>query len=232
MLERDENVALHRVNRATMANCRGCRHLVLVGGEWLCCNYLENEGHARPCSIENCTEKELKAPKRRSGWRIKTVALAIFTAILMALTLWLCPETEAAEVEIPETVTVERDADAECIMARTKAVRRAGYKPGRVEIRMEYLGRFYITGYDICLKCCGKTDGITASGVKAQVGRTCAAPKGFAFGTRLYIDGIGERIVEDRGGAIKGNKIDVLCENHADCYAITGYYEVYRIIEG
>lgn len=95
------------------------------------------------------------------------------------------------------------------------------------EPELIYVGRYYITGYDICYECCGKVDGITASGTYATVGRTVAASREFDFGTRLFIDGIGERIVEDRGGAINGGRIDVLCSNHAECYEITGYYDVY-----
>lgn len=37
--------------------------------------------------------------------------------------------------------------------------------------------------------------------------------------------------VEDRGGAISGGRIDVLCNNHDECYAITGWYSVYVIVE-
>jgi len=95
-----------------------------------------------------------------------------------------------------------------------------------------YLGNFRITGYDICVECCGKTDGVTASMTKAIVGRTCAAPRNIPFGTVLYIEGVGERIVEDRGGAIRGNKIDVLCNNHKECYAITGNYQVWIVRNG
>lgn len=229
MLTQSENVRYIKQNKAKMAKCRGCRYLgTTEGGRYLVCDYLWHTGHMRPCTIENCTVKELR-PRKKNTWQIKTVALCIVTLAMMALSLWLCPETEAAPVEIP--AAIERDADAECLMARTKAIaRREGYKPETAPAeKWVYLGRYYITGYDICVKCCGKTDGITASGVKAQVGRTVAAPRGFAFGTRLYIDGIGERIVEDRGGAIKGNKIDVLCNNHPECFAITGYYNVYML---
>ena len=90
-----------------------------------------------------------------------------------------------------------------------------------------YQGTFYITGYDLCYACCGKTDGITASGTYAQAGRTIATSSEFAFGTRLYIEGIGERVVEDRGGVISCGRIDVLCNNHEECYTITGWYDVY-----
>ena len=96
---------------------------------------------------------------------------------------------------------------------------------------MVYLGRYLVTGYDICVKCCGKTDGITASGTVATVGRTVSAGPELPFGTTLYIDGIGERVVEDRGSGVTEGCLDVLCEDHAACYATTGWYDVY-IMEG
>ena len=73
---------------------------------------------------------------------------------------------------------------------------------------------YVITAYCACVQCCGKNDGITASGVKAVEGVTVATDKSIPFGTKIYIDGVGERIVQDRGGAIKGNRIDLYFENH------------------
>ena len=94
---------------------------------------------------------------------------------------------------------------------------------------LRYLGEYRITGYDICVSCCGNTNGVTASGTQATAGRTCAAGKDLPFGTVLYIDGIGYRTVEDRGGGVNGGHIDVLCENHGECYALTGHYDVYVV---
>ena len=74
---------------------------------------------------------------------------------------------------------------------------------------------YKVTGYCACAKCCGKTNGITASGTKATAGRTIAASGQFTFGTKLLINGT-TYIVEDRGGAIKGNKIDVYFNTHAE----------------
>lgn len=70
-----------------------------------------------------------------------------------------------------------------------------------------------ISFYCPCEKCCGKSDGITASGVKATPNHTIAMDKSVPFGTKVLI---GETVytVEDRGGAIKGNKIDVFVDNH------------------
>lgn len=77
------------------------------------------------------------------------------------------------------------------------------------------LGTYTLTAYCACAKCCGKTDGITASGTKATAGRTIAAPSNFAFGTKLEINGK-VYTVEDRGGAIQGKRLDVYFDSHQE----------------
>lgn len=80
-------------------------------------------------------------------------------------------------------------------------------------------GEIYkVTAYCACMKCCGKTNGITAMGTKATEGRTVAASSKFAFGTKLNINGH-VYTVEDRGGAITGNKIDIYLNSHAAALA-------------
>lgn len=80
-------------------------------------------------------------------------------------------------------------------------------------------GQIYkITAYCPCAKCCGKTTGITAMGTRATAGRTVAASSKFSFGTKLNINGH-TYTVEDRGGAIKGNKIDIFVNSHAEALA-------------
>ena len=74
---------------------------------------------------------------------------------------------------------------------------------------------YKITAYCPCSKCCGKTSGRTASGTTATAGRTVAASSKFAFGTKLNIGGH-VYTVEDRGGAINGNKIDIFVNSHAE----------------
>ena len=65
------------------------------------------------------------------------------------------------------------------------------------------------------MQCCGKTNGITASGTHATANRTIAAPKTFAFGTKVVINGV-TYTVEDRGGAIQGNRIDIYMDTHSE----------------
>ena len=74
---------------------------------------------------------------------------------------------------------------------------------------------YKITAYCPCSKCCGKATGRTASGAKATPGRTVAASSKYAFGTKLNIGGH-IYTVEDRGGAITGNKIDIFVSSHAE----------------
>ena len=75
---------------------------------------------------------------------------------------------------------------------------------------------FKITGYCPCYKCCGRTDGITASGVKAKAKHTLAAPSKYKFGTRIYLEGFGDYYVEDRGGAIKDNRLNMFFNTHQE----------------
>jgi 3D (Asp-Asp-Asp) domain-containing protein len=102
-----------------------------------------------------------------------------------------------------------------------------------------YLGLYWVTGYDLCVQCCGIWSAehpsrigtgyvqTTASGVPNKVGVTIAAGPEFAFGARLYIEGVGERIVQDRG--VGNGCIDVLCKDHAGCADVTGWREVWLL---
>lgn len=66
---------------------------------------------------------------------------------------------------------------------------------------------------------CGKSNGITSSGLKVEEGRTLACPPEYPFGAKIHIEGIGERRCEDRGGAIKGNHFDIYMETKKDAFA-------------
>jgi len=54
-----------------------------------------------------------------------------------------------------------------------------------------------VTAYCSCSHCCGKSDGITASGKKAQYGMV--ACNWLAFNTKININGLGVFTVQDRG---------------------------------
>lgn len=101
--------------------------------------------------------------------------------------------------------------------------------PGRYTV-IQKVVRMKVTAYCPCSKCCGRyADGITASGYKIRKGdKFVAADKRYPFGTQMYVPGY-HRIkgypdncypqtmkVLDRGGAIKGNHIDVYFDTHQE----------------
>ena len=81
-----------------------------------------------------------------------------------------------------------------------------------------------LTAYCPCEKCCGiwaknRPNGVvyTASGEVAQEGVTVAADWDvYPAGTVLYIEGMGEYIVQDVGGAVNGNHIDIFLDSHEE----------------
>lgn len=91
------------------------------------------------------------------------------------------------------------------------------------------------TGYCKCGKCCNWTHTFflrrtvyktgpnkgdkkkvrqTASGKMAKVGTIAADPKVYPFGTIMYIPDYGYGEVQDVGGAIKGDHIDLFFKKH------------------
>ena len=74
----------------------------------------------------------------------------------------------------------------------------------------EYLGMWLITAYT-------HTGSPCANGNYPSAGYTVAC-NSLDFGTRVYIDGIGERVVEDRGPSSLGSEwLDVFMDGYSDC---------------
>ncbi|REK69209.1 3D domain-containing protein [Paenibacillus paeoniae] len=72
--------------------------------------------------------------------------------------------------------------------------------------------------------------GITASGTRVKEGRTIAVdPKVIPIGWWVYIEGLGFRRAEDKGSAVKGNKIDIYFDsnNYATKFGKKTGYTVY-----
>lgn len=83
------------------------------------------------------------------------------------------------------------------------------------------VGECTVTYYDLCVRCCGKTDGITASGAKAVPYETCAVdPAVIPLGSIVIVD-FGDGMLrryraEDTGGAVDGNHIDICVASHEE----------------
>jgi len=72
-----------------------------------------------------------------------------------------------------------------------------------------------LTAYCKCKKCCGpQAAGITASGKRFKPGILAADPS-IPFGTLLQVDGVWREVL-DRGGAIRGNRLDLAVASHRE----------------
>ena len=75
-----------------------------------------------------------------------------------------------------------------------------------------------ITSYCSCVKCCGKSDGITASGKPVKYGYVVC--NWLKFGTKVNIKGLGVFVVADRGAkSLFGSKNNHI--KHLDVYMPT-----------
>lgn len=123
-------------------------------------------------------------------------------------------EEEPKPVEVINTSSFNGDMDMEEAIAILRDV------PSTDTSGMEYLGTYRITGYDPhCSHCCGKTDGITASGRQAEFGVT-AGCNSLPLGTEVYIEGYGFYRIDDTGG-MSNNVIDIAAPSHDVCYTLT-----------
>ena len=84
-----------------------------------------------------------------------------------------------------------------------------------------YVGQFACTNYcgepypHICND--GLNFGYTFSGAKAESNKTISVdPTVIPLGSTVYIEGLGIRVAQDTGGAIKGNRIDIYYDTHQE----------------
>ncbi len=120
---------------------------------------------------------------------------------------------EVRTIQVTSRSTVNRTSNPALTASTTLAKSVEGITPT--------VKSFNTSAYCSCAKCCGKTNGITASGAKATAWYTLAAGKGYKMGTVIYIPALADKpnggwfVVQDRGGAISNSKLDVYMGSHS-----------------
>lgn len=170
-------------------------------------------------------ESEARAMRRAA---VGAIACMILTVAVAGATTMQARAAYAEMAESAELRAEEAESRADlCSRAAEYWAKEAEAARAGQSVTAEYIGEYMCTAY--CAEAyphiCGTGDGITASGAPVTPGVTCAAPASIPFGTVLYIEGVGVRIVQDRGGAVTGNSLDVATETHADALQWAGYGE-------
>lgn len=146
--------------------------------------------------------------------RLKLIAslLAMASVALLALVI------RAGADSLPED---KPPAQAETVTVAPGPVEEAENE--RIEAALlasaHQLDNVTVTHYDCCVECCGKADGITASGVRAVPGVTVAVdPAVIPLGADVLVDyGDGEICyyrADDTGSGVVGNHIDLCVADH------------------
>lgn len=149
-------------------------------------------------------------------------AILCMTAIFGAMTSNAQGERDAAVAEA-ETLTVQLAEANEQIRLLDNAVAELAPKTEIVKadelLRMKRVGDFAVTHYCTCSTCCGKTDGIGASG-RAVIPYYSVAvdPSVIPLGSIIYLD-YGDGVLhecraDDTGGAVRGYKLDLCVGEH------------------
>ena len=126
--------------------------------------------------------------------------------ILLIFTIPVCVMTEKISAQAVEVSEVTEASEPIIEQEYTTAVAEREY----IEVTAT------LTAYCPCVKCCGKSDGITASGTQATAGRTVAVDtRLIPYGTEISIDGK-TYVAEDCGGKVKGYTIDVFFDSHEE----------------
>jgi 3D (Asp-Asp-Asp) domain-containing protein len=96
--------------------------------------------------------------------------------------------------------------------------------------------KMLVSAYCSCQKCCGKAPGnpgygITASGVAASSETAAADWAILPRGTKIHVEDVGYRVVQDRGGAIKGHRLDLWFSSHEEALRFGVKTLTVRVIE-
>lgn len=167
---------------------------------------------ARPIQL-NLMTLHWSASQRSRRVNFVPVLKKLSQLALLACPLMLLGSTQVRSTSMSVAVPVEESSSR--LISVEATAHHDHTEPARQFIKME------VTAYCPCKKCCGKNaKGITASGkpVSYNNGQFVAADtRVLPFGTKVVVPGYATETpveVTDRGGMIKGNKLDVYFDDH------------------
>lgn len=191
-----------------------------------------SQQHCDAVELAAAAERTRQAHRRASearraarAWKLNAILTLILAALIAAVALVISAKA-AEEPTTPDRIPGDdTPATTVCYLAPDALWEPEEAENERIEAALlakaHEIDGVTVTHYDTCVECCGKTDGITASGVLATPGVTVAVdPDVIPLGSDVLVDyGDGEihyYRADDVGGAIKGNRIDLCVGSHAE----------------
>ena len=151
------------------------------------------------------------------------LSITLFLSLVLCVHIFASGETDIPEIDKSSFIPLAVLSESESI----RAVSEKGL-PEMPEPEYISLGEFILTAYCSCVKCCGVwsmehpsrigTDYVqtTASGTIPNTNKTIGVdPKIISLGSTVIIGGH-EYTAEDKGGNIKGNRIDIFFNTHLE----------------
>lgn len=170
------------------------------------------------------TRMEHRQRRARSIW---LVTLFLWASFLILLLLLLPPRAAAQETHGERTDIVPEHTER--VIEPEEEEVQEDYENENIEAALlaqaTRLDDVTVTHYDPCVKCCGKTDGITATGVPVTPYYTVAVdPELIPLGSEVLVDyGDGEihyYRAEDTGGAVRGKHLDLCVTSHDEALTL------------
>lgn len=181
-----------------------------------------SQQHCDAMELAVAAERTRQAHRRASearctarAWKLNAILMLILAALIAGVALVISAKATTTEPATPSAVIAPLDN------GRLPGDDTPAQEPLRLD-QAHVLEGVTITHYDVCSKCCGKTDGITASGAHATPYSTVAVdPSVIPLGAVLLVDygdgaGLRRYRAEDTGGAIMGSRIDLCVGSHAE----------------
>lgn len=161
-----------------------------------------------------------QAERTAATWK-KLAYAALVAAIVIEIIAILAVRAAGADITPEPAVSVETPPDAKTVTATVQEEPENELIEAALLARAHVIEDCTVTYYDTCVECCGKADGITASGTRATPGVTVAVdPSVIPLGSDVLVDyGDGEihyYRADDVGAAVKGNRIDLCVSSHKE----------------
>lgn len=177
----------------------------------------------RAAAAERNAERRRARQAERAAATWKTLAYAALVAAIVIEVIAILAVHAAGADTAPEPAASAAVPELQVVTVIQEV--QEDYENEKIEAalldRAHVIESCVVTHYDCCVECCGKDDGITASGVQATPGITVAVdPNVIPLGADVLVDyGDGEihyYRADDVGGAVKGSHIDLCVGSHEE----------------